>query len=479
MTSPTISPIGSTCQATGRDAREVATQDKHSLAHQQQLRHRHVPGEEENHSRSSTVKRKRDCHAECDTDPANGRRQRRQAKHGDFELANQHRRQSQCCKSSGASWTEQDLRRIVYKVIASPSLCATAIHPTAAVVADSIVVPSVPVHIFKKLQSLLPSIPATVSWKLEFFDRPASGSKNFVPERKRNKKGHLTVTMPTHIHKAFIAYSHDIADQLYRSSFLPPQYKRTKILQSGSTQLKNDFKGLVPDAGIAFFDVRRTFLVLEVAYSQKEANALQKAQRYLLNTNGRIKVVVLVIVTKKSGNVAIPSLSGSASQIPEDTLSPDTDTVHVHVHKAIQRPPDILTGERSIDRLQIFPDIARNDTFTITWADINWGSWTNFCEGAKIRPNTPEPICQIDFSALVTIARDLAGQADDFGDGAPLYQPVYTELGTPCLKKETYLDSSSPAPHLSSGGTLSSNEERKLDPDYQPSDGSYGSYDSP
>jgi hypothetical protein len=238
--------------------------------------------------------------------------------------------------------------------------------------------------------------------------------------------------MPTHVHEAFIPFSQDIADQLYDTQFLPSQYKRDKILQSGSTQLKQGFRGLVPDAGISFFDSRNTFLVLELAYSQKEEDAQRKAQRYILDTDGKIKFVVLIIVTRKPRKkMTSPSLSDPASQLPEeDKLSPEHDTVHVHVYKAVKRPPNILTGEHPINRLQIFPGRAPDDTFTVTWADVKSGPWAKFRDGARLLPETPEPACAINFSALVSIARSLAGQADHFRDGTPLYQPEYTEVGT-------------------------------------------------
>lgn len=354
-----------------------------------------------------------------------------------------------------------------YMVLNQTLTSAHSIHPTAAIVANSIVIPSVPVHVFHMLQSLLPSIPATVSWRLGFI-------------RKRRKRGRLTITMPTYVHEAFFPFSQDMADQLCDSHFLPPQYKRGEILQSGSTQLKHGLRGLVPDAGISFFHSRNTFLVLEVAYSQKEKDAQHKAQRYILDTDGKTKFVVLVIVTKKPRkNMANPLSSDTALQLlQEDNLSPDYDTVHVHVYKAVIKLLNILTGEHPINKLQIFPGLAPDDTFTITWADINCGPWAKFRDGAKLLPETPEPTCAINFSALVSIARSLANQADDLGEGTTLYHPEYTEVATPSLKKETFVDGSSPAVHLSSGGTVPSEKERRLDPDYQPSFGSDGSCDS-
>jgi hypothetical protein len=155
------------------------------------------------------------------------------------------------------------------------------------------------------------------------------------------------MAMPTHMHEAFIPFSQDMANQLYDSHFLPTQYRRTTIIQTGSTEFRKSLRGLKPDAGISFFKAQNTFLVLEVAYSQKEEDAQRKAQRYILESNGKIKFVVLVIVSKKhrkkrekysSSNIPLQS-------VDEDTLSPHHDSVHVHVYKAVIRPPNILTGE--------------------------------------------------------------------------------------------------------------------------------------
>lgn len=102
------------------------------------------------------------------------------------------------------------------------------------------------------------------------------------------------------MHEAFIPFSKDIANQLYDAHFLPRKYERKEIIQSGSTELKGHVKGLLPDTGIAFFKSSKTFLVLEVAYSQTEVSAKNKAQKFNLDTNGRTTFVVIVVVVKKS-----------------------------------------------------------------------------------------------------------------------------------------------------------------------------------
>jgi hypothetical protein len=179
---------------------------------------------------------------------------------------------------------------------------------------------------------------------------------------------------------------------------------------------------------------------------------------------------VLVVVTKQSRKKGADPYQPDIPPSENDSLSPDRDTVHVHVYKSVILPPNTLTGEHIIDRVKIFPRPAPEDTFTITWADINSGTWPDFCNGAKLRLDTPQPSCNINFADLVSIARDLAGQADESREGTPLYQPeIFSNVQTPLLKNGAFVNSSSPAVHLSSGGTVSTDEGRRVDPDYQPS----------
>lgn len=232
-----------------------------------------------------------------------------------------------------------------------------------------------------------------------------------------------------------------------------------------------------PDAGLAFFDTKKTFLVLEVAYSQKVEDAKRKGQAYILDSNGKIKFVVLVTITKKPRG---PTVSAHSPLGTDESLSVDHDTVHVHVFKAKRLPGGIVTGEKVVDRVQLFPGPAPSDTFNITWADINCGTWDNFRDGARLLPDAPQPACDINFDNLVAIARSLAVQASENSrESSPLYRAE--DIGdavTPPTQKTRFLQSSSLVVHLSSsGGTVSSEQERRLDPDYEPSIGSAESRD--
>lgn len=192
---------------------------------------------------------------------------------------------------------------------------------------------------------------------------------------------------------------------------------------------------------------------------------MRKGQSYILDSDGKITFVVLIIVTKKPrDNMAV-----ARSLLEEDdSLSQDRHIVHVHVFKAKRLPGGNLTGERLVDRVQIFPGPAPEDTFTITWADINCGTWANFRDAVRLLPDTPQPACEVNFSTLASIAMGLAGQArDDPDEGSPLYRAEdVSDAMTPATHKTRFLASSSPAIRLSS---VPSDQERGLDPDYEPS----------
>lgn len=187
--------------------------------------------------------------------------------------------------------------------------------------------------------------------------------------------------------------------------------------------------------------------------------------------------VVLTTITKKS--------RGSTASVPsppekDDSLAVDDNTVHVHVFKAKRLPGGNVTGEEVVDKVQIFPRSAPTHTFTITWADINCGTWDNFRYAARLLPDTPESTCDINFDNLAAITRSLAGHTSEgLRESSPLYRAE--DIGgtlTPPTQKRKSLKSSSPVVHLlSSRGTLSSEQEQRLDPDYEPSIRSTGSSD--
>lgn len=379
------------------------------------------------------------------------------------------------------TWDESEIRRLVLRAVEPPFLCASAIHPTASILADCISVPRVPLSIFKITCPLLRSDPRTSAWKCEFFRRQTSAHAT----ASRSKRGRLVITMPSRIHEAFVTFGTNICDQLYNSGFLPTRYKRNEILQTGSVEFDYGSVIMAPDASVSFFGSRDPFLVLEVAYSEKEEHAQRKAQDYILLSKGKVIFVVLVIVKKrprKKPNKADPPTT-RPSENGDENLSADHDTVHVHVYKSViqpaseSRPHRTLTGKQVIDRLPVFPSplSVPNQTFDIGWADIKCGTWSDFCKNAHLPDNTPSPVCAINFASLVSIARRLAGQINDSRENTPLYRPV-NENDTPVSQTTKFLASSSPAPYLSDEGSDSSG--RRSDPDYQPSEGSSGSSSS-
>ena len=299
--------------------------------------------------------------------------------------------------------------------------------------------------------------------------RPYSHKSINLAAHAKQNRGRIDITMTTRFHEKFVNFSRDIARQLYESLFLPSPYPEATVIQTGSAAMKLNSSTLMPDAGIAFFDDNDIFLALEVAYSQKEHDAQRKAQKYILDSDGKIKFVVLVVVSKHRSKNAVASTALSVERHEKDDsrLFPDRDTVHVHVYKPILQAENTLTGAHVIDGVKIFPGPAPNDTFLITWSDINAGAWAEFRRGAKLPPQTPEPTCDVNFSALVSMAYELASQADEAN---LLYKPNTSQIpSTPIFKKRKFVVSSSPDPVPSSGGTVKTDEEQHLDPDYQPS----------
>jgi hypothetical protein len=251
-------------------------------------------------------------------------------------------------------------------------------------------------------------------WKLEFKNTSVS-------------RGRFTITVPTSIHKAFQSFTRNIEKQMLGSSFLPREYNgRDTVWQSGRADIRTSSHCLTPDGSISAFGPRNRFLILEVAHAQREKDFLRKAQTYLLHTNERIKIVVVVIVDKKT----IPR-----SQIANrDKLCAETDTVHVHVCKFIQKP-DCVTGEYVVKRLQIFPGPMPEDTFEIAWSDINAGSWKKAKVGMGLPNDTPQPVCRINFHELYETARWLSGYVEP----EPWGSPAMWDSGEEDLKGVDYL----------------------------------------
>lgn len=309
---------------------------------------------------------------------------------------------------------------------------------------NTVIIPSVPAYVLETLRSLLALNSTTARWKLDF-------------QRTSSQKGRLTIIMPSRLHERFIDVIDDIENQM-QASFVP-QINRRITWQTRNTRIRTDSDDdMEPDGGLSFYKPDRTFLVLEVAHSQREKKVRQKAQRYVLETNQKVKIVVIVIVNKRptpKGETATPV-----------GLSAETDTVHVAVCKSIEEP-DAITGEYVVDRLQIFPGPVPEQTFDITWSDINRGPWDRFRDGMRLPFDTPEPVCHVDFQGLHLIAMALANQSNP---------PVTTKMWdsdaeTPPPKKpgKVFEPGSSPDKISSSSNSGSSAEGRRVDPDYSPS----------
>ncbi|KAH0288120.1 hypothetical protein KCU62_g5418, partial [Aureobasidium sp. EXF-3399] len=354
-------------------------------------------------------------------------------------------------------WNEEQLRRIITRATTVPFPSASALHPTAFIVADSVIIPKVPRRAFDTIRALLPTFPATESWKL-----------NYCPRTSSNR-GKLTVTMPSYIHEAFAPFALNMANQIYTAGFLPAPLTSKHIKECRTTKFRVGDKHQEPDSALCFWNVARgPFLVLEVAYSQLEADALRKAQRYIVDSRGVIAFVVVIVITKGTRSKPPADADPVSVPMPHSTLSRDHDTVHVHVHRSVRTNDNKSTGTVLINRVQIFPTHSPClPTFTVEWSDINYGTWSDFVHNYCIAPDTPSPVCNISLDGIVTISESHADHPCLAEPGINWsYVPPLLELTT---KGKAYLESSIPEVQLSSSDSASSTVERRLDPDYQPS----------
>ena len=254
-------------------------------------------------------------------------------------------------------------------------------------VGNTITIHSVPLYAFNILRYLLEMDVWAPKWKLEFKNTSIS-------------RGRFTVTVPSDMHRAFWSFTRDIEEQMLTSGFLPRRYKgRPTVRQRGRADVKTSRRSLTPDGSISAIGVNARFLILEVAHSKREKEALRKAQIYILDTNERIKVVVVVIVDKK------PTPRSRIADARK--LCAETDTVHVHVVKYVEGS-DWCAAKCVVEKLQIFPGPEPKDTFELAWWDIHGGSWKRARVEMGLPADTPRPMCQINFRELWDTARRLS-----------------------------------------------------------------------
>jgi len=123
---------------------------------------------------------------------------------------------------------------------------------------------------------------------------------------------------------------------------------------------------------------------------------------------------------------------------------------------------DVSLGT-AIDRLEIFPQSATEaDCFTIKWSDVNCGSWSDFVAERQLPGDQPEPSCNISMVDLSLLAQKLA---------TPTGPPAPTTVAPAAKIKRNKVGSppSSSPKEPSSESDMSSEEERRRDPDYEPS----------
>lgn len=203
-----------------------------------------------------------------------------------------------------------------------------------------------------------------------------------------------------------------------------------KVYQSFRPGIKSSSGTLAPDAGISVFTLQNRFLVLEVAHSRREQDILRKARTYLLHAIHKIKIVLVVVVNKR------PTSKGQIADV--DTLSAETDTVRVHVCRTMP----VGTLEVDVKSLRIFPGPLPEDTFAITWSDVNNFPWKKNVESMGMPPETPEPVCHINFHGLYWTAMRLVGHVEAHQYVPPKFQPSEEDRWTlkhANIKKLKYL----------------------------------------
>ena len=144
------------------------------------------------------------------------------------------------------------------------------------------------------------------------------------------------------------------------------------------------------------------------------------------------------------------------------------DTVRVTVFVPLVTPTDdgdhVSLGT-AIDGLEVFPKSAtENDFFIIKWSDVNCGLWQDFRTRYQLPADSCEPMCKISVAYLSIVAQRLATP--------PLLTPSPPVTPTTSTKRRRIMvatpPSSSPK-QASSESDMSSKEERRIDPDYEPS----------
>lgn len=309
---------------------------------------------------------------------------------------------------------------------------------------NTVIIPSVPDYVFENLQPLLALNHTTARWKLDF-------------RHTSSHRGRLTIRMANPLHEEFVKFIDHIELQM-KATFMPSQFQRRMVFQTRSSPVETSTSKSRPDGGISFYKRDETFLVYEVAHSQTEKAVRKKARDYVLDTNQRIKVVVVVSINKT------PHPKDHAGSLVE--LSPETDTVHVSVCKFVEEP-EAVSGEYVVDGLQIFPGAIPDETFEITWADVNRGPWDLFRDELNLSPDTPEPVCHVNFHGLHQIAMELVSVP-----GLPQSTWDPKAEAARINKKIRIFDPSSSIEIAPSTKSPGSSEGRREDSDYEPSENS-------
>lgn len=155
--------------------------------------------------------------------------------------------------------------------------------------------------------------------------------------------------MPNTVHETLAGFASHIKDQLHDSGFLAPLGlgKDAWIMKGNaavSLQVGRTRWLVQPDAAIAIFRPQNTpFLVVEVAVSQSEREALRKASHYLIGSGGQVTFVLLVVVER------VEAVQRGATVQRDDAVQTDnaaqTDDA-IQTDDAVQTDDVIQTDDR-------------------------------------------------------------------------------------------------------------------------------------
>lgn len=284
---------------------------------------------------------------------------------------------------------------------------------------------------------------------------------DFLRRTLRARHGRLVITLPNILHEAFGDFSNAIKTSMIVQGFIPAVLGDRSIRQLGSATMdlshSDGSRKAEPDASLGLFGGKFPFLVFECARTQLEEDVVLKAQDYIHGSRGQISFVVMIkIDTPKARRHEEPVIREPGRLALSDKVS-----VSVFTPAYKQKPESsrrTLTMATLVDKLEVFPTPpTTRDFFTIRWSHVHYVPWNDFVSEHGLPLDAPEPTCNISFSILFMIAQENAGPKPK-SRSAQTPEDLDIEIS---YKRRS-------ATELSSGSSVTSEDERRADPDYEP-----------